>query len=986
MRKLILSSIFILITTCNLFAEEYNSFFSKYNFNFITEEAGLPHNYIDDIYKDSKGYIWVATHNGIGRYNGYQFIDYNTQTPSLRLKSNFVHKICEDNIQRLWIGTEEGINIINLNNYQEQTILSRLYPEISTIFHSNIETIYKDKESNLWISAGKDLWCLKLNSQGDIQDYWHLKHEGQSPIHAIIDLKWCICVGIDNQIYQIKRSSHHQLLVSKFSKLIEPFTHDWRILCMETHGDNLWIGTNRGLFRYNHNKQTYQRYRYSSHRPGMLSQAYITDIKITSRGKVIISTLNGLNVYNEIEDNFSYIRQDNRKANKSLNSNYINCLFIDEEQIWIGTEIGGINLLTPQCLETQIWEYNYRKGTSLSPNPVTGIREDREGNLWVSTIEGGLNKKNKNSDEFVHFTFDRAKETSISTNSINGILIDSENHLWAYTWGTGINELDLNIPNNQRFIRHTREDSLGLEGDFLSCAFEDSLNNGIWFGTTRGLHFYNKTDKDFTRVLFDRSDNEFDGNSSLLIDRKNRLWWGTTEGVFIMDLRSFGISRTQFKYTYLKYKLDDPASMKLEKISCILEDKDGNIWLGSNGHGLYQAIEDSLHNFTFKNYTRRNGLPNNYIIGIVEDDYNNLWMTTNYGLSQLNRNTLFFTNFTKEDGLPNNHFFNNAYYYSHQNDLLYFGTINGLVTINPQIDLAKSQKAQTVISSVSISGNIIYPPMEEKPSRTHCDTQSIRLHEKDHGFNIEFSTLNYGNSNRVKYEYRLKGYENQWTPTLTGEYSAKYNTVPAGDYIFQIRATDEKGHWGEDITEVMIHITPYFYKTIWFYLLLALAISVTVYYIHHRKVRLYRQQKKELEKEVQLRMQELAQQNRKMEAMAKYIDELEIAQTSKDSQFIEKAFRFMQQNYADSNYNLERFIKDLGYIKTLVNEKLQSITGQSIGVFMKSYRLNTAKKMLQESPHISISEVAYAVGFNDPKYFTKCFKEQFGTLPSEIKK
>ena len=97
MRKLILSSIFILITTCNLFAEEYNSFFSKYNFNFITEEAGLPHNYIDDIYKDSKGYIWVATHNGIGRYNGYQFIDYNTQTPSLRLKSNFVHKICEDN-------------------------------------------------------------------------------------------------------------------------------------------------------------------------------------------------------------------------------------------------------------------------------------------------------------------------------------------------------------------------------------------------------------------------------------------------------------------------------------------------------------------------------------------------------------------------------------------------------------------------------------------------------------------------------------------------------------------------------------------------------------------------------------------------------------------------------------------------------------------------------------------------------------------------
>ena len=237
----------------------------------------------------------------------------------------------------------------------------------------------------------------------------------------------------------------------------------------------------------------------------------------------------------------------------------------------------------------------------------------------------------------------------------------------------------------------------------------------------------------------------------------------------------------------------------------------------------------------------------------------------------------------------------------------------------------------------------------------------------------------------MKYEYRLKGYEKQWTPTLFGEHSAKYNAIPAGDYIFQIRATDEKGHWGEDITEIEVHISPHFYKTVWFYLLLTLLISITVYYLHHRKTRLYLQQKKYLEKEVQLRTQELAQQSRKMEAMAKHIDELEIAKTSKDSQFMEKAFRFMQQNYTDSNYNLERFIKDMGYSKTLVNEKLQSLTGQSIGAFMKSYRLNTAKKMLQESPNVSISEVAYAVGFNDPKYFTKCFKEQFGVLPSETR-
>lgn len=1382
MKRILLLAITLGLCLLHAIAEEYNNFFSKYNFSFITEEAGLPHNYIDDIYKDSKGYIWVATHNGIGRYNGYRFLNYDTQTSGIRLKSNFVHTICEDNYQRLWIGTEEGISIIDLNNYQETTLATKSHPETNEIFHANIEIIYKDKEGHLWISTDKDLWCIAFNTQGEIQNYYHLKHGAQSSIHAIIDLGWCICVGIDNHVCQIRRSPGHQLKVGNFSKLLEPFTQDWRILCMETHGDDLWIGTNRGLFKYNHNKQTIQRYRYSSHRPGMLSQAYITDIQITSRGKVIISTLNGLNVYNEKEDNFFYIRQDNRDPDKSLNNNNINCLYIDEEQIWIGTEIGGINLLTPQCLETQVWDYNYRKVTSLSPNPVTGIREDKEGNLWVGTIEGGLNKKSKNADEFIHFTFDRNKESSISTNSINGLLIDSDNHLWAYTWGTGINELDLNIPGNQNFIRHIREDSLGLEGDFLSCACEDPLNDGIWFGTTRGLHFYNKANKHFTRVLFDQSDNEFDGNSSLLIDQRNRLWWGTSEGVFIMDLQSFSLSHTQFDYTYLKYKLNEPASMKLEKINCILEDKDGSIWLGSNGHGLYQAIEKTPNQFTFKNYTRKDGLPNNYIIGIVEDNYNNLWMTTNYGISRLDRNTLFFTNFTKEDGLPNNHFFGNAYYFSKRNDLLYFGTINGLVAINPQVDLADIQKAKVIISSVSVSGNVTYPPMGVNEPHIYSDANTICLHEKDHGFTMEFSTLNYGNCNRVKYEYRLKGYENQWTSTQVGEYSAKYNALPAGNYIFQVRATDEKGHWGEDITEINIHITPYFYKTIWFYLLLVFVIGFGAYYFHQRRTRLYRQQKKHLEKVVEKRTQELAKQNKQLETMARHVEEvteekiafftnithefrtpvtlingpikralkestepqvqeqlklaeknsnyllslvnelmdfrkldaekvilqprnqnlmvfmqnlimpfevfarernitlqtyyrlsspywifdedylrkalvnlisnaikftpdhgrisiyvaymktqngkkgifidvrdtghgiapedteriferfyqspksvkypvygqsstgiglflckkivalhggeihagnnptggayfrvllplekgeniqetpipsdmgkkigmvtdkksdrktilvaednpdmrayihsilqqnyqvilaqngaealellkqqdialiisdlmmpvmdgnelskqvkanlstshipflmltairspqqeklsyeigvdeylhkpfdedilqlrihnilstrekfkqhfsnnmsyesLHIAKTSKDSLFMEKALKLIKENYSDSEYTLERFVKDMGYSKTLVNEKLQSLTGQSIGVFMKNYRLNVSKASLLEGSGMSVSEIAYAVGFNDPKYFTRCFKELFGMLPSEVK-
>ena len=608
----------------------------------------------------------------------------------------------------------------------------------------------------------------------------------------------------------------------------------------------------------------------------MLSQAYITGIKLTDKGDVIVSTLNGLNVYNRDTDTFTYIRQNNEAPDKSLNCNSINCLLTDNENIWVGTEIGGINLLTPNCLQTYVWQYNYLRETSLSPNPVNAISEDKDGNLWVGTVEGGLNKKSKGSEEFIHYTFDQNNPTSISNNSIRGILIDSENHLWAYTWGVGINELDLNIPHNQTFQRHIREDSLGLEGDFLSSACEDTINNGLWFGTTRGLHFYHKETKRFTRVLFDRSDNEFDAVGSIIIDRKKRLWLGTSEGIFIMDLRSFSISSGRFYYIYLKYKLTEPLSLQLEKINCILEDHNGSIWLGSNGNGLYQLVseEENGRQFGFRNYTRKDGLPNNTIIGIVEDKAGRLWMSTNYGIAQLDIPTMTFTNYTKEDGLPNNQFYWNAYYYSSQSDLLYFGTINGLVAFSPNVTKSKNQDAEVKVTSISVAGSMVYPPTDENTTCVVRAAHDIHLHEKDHGLSIEFSTLNYGNCNRVKYAYRLKNYETEWTETPPGEHTAKYNFIPSGNYVFQVRGTDEKGHWSDKTTEIKVTIIPHFYKSWWFYLLLAILTAVGSYYFYLWKISMYRQQKKRLEKEVAQRTHELEVQNEQLEVMARHVEEI----------------------------------------------------------------------------------------------------------------
>lgn len=874
MKRHILIFLICLMQLPPLFSESMDRFFSQYNFKFITETAGLPYSFVSDIFKDSEGYVWVATHYGIGRYDGYQFLNYGTQTEPICLKNDFVHKVCEDNFRRLWIASEGGIDILNLDTYALVELPVPSDSPLRRLMNENVSTVYKDKQGDVWVSANKDLWCIELDTEGAIKNYYHLESECASPVHAVTDLGWTVCAGIDNEVCHITKHEGHLLKVEKLSDSLVSFSEDWRISCMQVDGDLLWIGSNRGLFKYHHTGQSLKRYRYSTHRPGMLSQAYITDIKLTERGHLIVSTLNGLNVYDKDTDTFSFIRQTSERVGVTINCNAINCLFTDGETIWLGTETGGINLLSPKRLQTKLWTCGSADTENDAPTPVNAVDEDKDGNLWVALVERGLLKWNEDSKSCVHHLFSPNDITSVSNNTLMGILIDSDNRLWAYTWGVGINGIDLNIPNNRTFKRYTRENIPELEGDFINSACEDVINHGIWFGSTRGVHFYDKRKDTFVRVLFDQSDNEFEAIYALLIDSKKRLWVGTTQGVFIVDLASFAKSNKRFDYKYLKYKLDNPQSTQLEKINSILEDKNGTIWLGGNGSGLYQLTSDKNNHFVFRNYTTRHGLPNNTIIGMAEDGQGNLWLTTNDGVSRLNIQSMTFSNYTQADGLPATQFYWNGIHYSERHDFIYMATIDGLVIIHPDDEASQPADSHVKLSSLAIGGNMIYPSSGDYLKKNITLASGIFLHERENRFSIGFTTQNYGNSSRIRFAYRLQGYEEEWNETQPGDGMARYTAVPPGNYTLQVRATDELGRWSEETTEIKVGITPYFYKSGWFYLLLAIAICFAIYLFYKRKTRSYREQKARLEKEVELRTQELAVQNKQLETMAQHVKEI----------------------------------------------------------------------------------------------------------------
>lgn len=863
-----------LLNTLSLWGEETVSPFSQYNYSFLTEDVGLPHNFVDDLYKDSQGYIWIATHNGLARYDGYTFVTFTSSTSPVRLKSNFVHKVCEDNFNRLWIASEEGIDVIDLKRYDNVNFALNQYSPLWNVMHSYTTSLYKDHQGNIWISSENTLYCIELDKTGEISNYYCLE-EGVShaSVSAVIDLGWSVCAGINNSVMRIDKRGNHLLIIEPVSQLLNNLYDDWRIFCMEMDGENLWIGTNRGLFQYDHFGQQVKRYRYSSNRQGTLSQSYITDIKMDKYRRLYVSTFNGLNLFNRKDVTFSYVQQDNVHKNSSLNCNFINCLLIDDNSIWIGTEIGGVNLLTPGRLWTTHWIYDSRDEHSLSPNPVNAICEDREGNLWVGTVEGGLNFKQRGDDRFEHIRSNPKDSTTLSHNSVCGILLDSDNHLWVYTWGMGINELDLNILHNRHFKQYYRGKTVNLEGDFISSACEDVINQGIWFGTTEGLHFYDKQQKQFTRVDLGLYNNKFDTMGCLWVDNRNRLWVGTSKGLFVIDLFSFARSRIHFDYVHIKHKLSDPEVDIPDKINCIFQDKVGKIWVGTNGSGLYELKDDTRKPYKFKNYTVKNGLPNDNVMGIVEDKNRCLWLSTNRGISKLDKQTLTFSNYTKYDGLLTNQFYWNAYYFSERENRVYFGNMEGLVAINPNIPDNTMVAIKVSLTGLTISGNTIYPSSGDYLDSYISSARRIKLHEGDRAIVIDFSAKDYRYNSLIRYAYRLKGFEEVWVEPKLGEHTAKYTSIPSGNYTFQVRATDDEGHWMDDFTEIPIHVTPYFYKSWWFFCLLAVVIVIIIRRFYIWKTNTYRQQKEVLEKTVQERTSKLAVQNKRLKEVSRKLAE-----------------------------------------------------------------------------------------------------------------
>lgn len=850
-----LFALFIFLSSLYMQAEGTAGKWSeRYNFTAITMDEGLPHNFVDDILKDSQGFLWIATRGeGIARYDGYEFTAFHMGNTRIKLRSNFINKLCEDNFKRIWAVSEMGIDILDIQTMQTVQVTD-MKDKLISLCNRPSHLILHSKAGNIWVCSENNLFKITFDKQGDIKQIIKTCEvpAGES-IRTICEVEDYLWINYKDGIYRIKESAMEVQEPTFISSALQLPGVSIQVICRKEN--EIWIGSAQGLFRYNMDTELMKHYMYDPNDNSSLSQNFITDIAETGEHTMLVATLKGINLYNALTDNFERINKDTGEGEivqNTLNCDFVNCLLTDGDIIWVGTEVGGLNKMSRRMLFVQNYYHTPAIPGSLSQNPVNAIYEDPSGVLWVGTVEGGLNRRAPGSNTFEHYTTDAPAH--LSHNTVSCFTSDNDGRLWMGTWGGGIGWIDMKNPQNKQFHHIEIPECGDFSWGWAGSICYDHLNNAIWVGTSINIYVYDLKTQTLTEPFKGMNLGGIEGCTGYYIDKDNHLWLGLTEGLCRIDLSSLKTPR--LIYQLWRIKLDEPESKLKERVTYITQSKDGTLWIGSNGYGFYKSSPTENGEYTFRSFTTEDGLINNSVRCISEDKEGYLWITTTNGLSRFNPNNNSFFNYTRKDGLLSNQFYWNAICRAANGDL-YIGSTKGLSVVKPVIDINPKEAVPLAFTHVRVANK----------ERLYTNG-TLQLHERDKSLYIEFAALDYDASTFANYYYRLKGFDDKWIKVPANRRQAAYTNLRPGNYTFELRYAPDGKQWLEEMAELHIAVSPYFYKTIWFILSILVLLSFLIYKVLSWRLRSLKEQQEILHIKVEERTRELEEQKKLLSTQA----------------------------------------------------------------------------------------------------------------------
>lgn len=796
---------------CSLFAQSQD-----FKFTNITIEDGLSHSKVNCIYQDRQGFLWFGTNEGLNKYDGYSFTAYQPDPDDPHsISANLVRCILEDSKGNFWIGTEAGG--LNLYNRNDKSFVHFTADPLSPIRLSgnNVNSIIEDNAGNLWLGTEHGLDRLDWEHH----KVWnYLPYLPDQPLH------------LSNEIMVICEDRQGVLWVGTlggglcaFDRQLQKFTcyqHDPNNKfslgdneIYSVHEDlqgDLWIGTlNGGLNRFDRASQRFHRY-YPG--PDNSESTTIRAILDAGSGKLWVGNRSGLYLFDRQTNHFRYYSHDPNNP-YSLVQNSVQTIFKDAKgDLWIGTR-GGISYLNTSNLPFIHYRADVNNPRCLNRQAVYAMLEDHTGDLWFGTEHGGLNHLNRKTGRFTYYMHDNQNPNSLSVNNIKALLEDRQGNLWVGTFNGGLNVFDR---QTKRFIHywHDENDPSSLAIDNVMALFEDSDGN-IWVGTFGGgLDRFNRKTRRFEHLLTEWHQLGFNNIYCFWLDNQNQLYLGAGQS----RVAAFDLKTQKFTPYRLNHHINNVD------VRAVYQDRAGRLWFGTVGAGLYRFNpSDSSYHV----YTQKDGLPSNIVYGILEDDTGILWLSTTNGLSQFNPQTGMIKNYYKENGLQSDQFNYNAYLKTRDGQML-FGGINGVTAFYPQQIQQNTFVPPVVITDFKIFNRPVaiggeHPILSQDISQT----QAIRLSHKHSVFSFEFVALNYAIPEQNQYAYKMEGFETDWNYVGNRRF-ATYTNLDPGTYTFRVKAANNDGVWNEAGTAIQITITPPFWRTLWFKIILALLILLTI--------------------------------------------------------------------------------------------------------------------------------------------------------------
>lgn len=838
---------------------------SQIKFTSLTSRDGLLSNSVNAILKDKYGLMWIATDDGLNKFDGTNFTVYRHQAgDSASLRANEILALYEDKAGNIWIGTSGGA----LSMYDRRRDKFIHYPVDGGgdgfLPNAVVRGLCSDDRGMIWMAQFEAPYVLDpASGQLSKMDLFNGHRESKTiPLNCIFeDSRHRVWVGTDGGLFLYIREK------GAFRRYVHDITDESSLVydrvrsLAEDNDGHLWVGTEHGLCMLRPDEKGFVRAGTVNGSDDELRQGVITAIRADAEGLLWVGTMAGIHALDPHTGRAAaYLPEDGNMH--SLTSKVIRSIYIDKEGIyWFGTYRGGVNKYDKNLnlFPGKFWATFHDNGSKSSI--VTAFAQADDGHVWVGTDGGGMYLFDEKGNRIrrCEVQLDGLRSNDLSVLSLRRL---HNGTLYIGTAGNGAIVLDP-VTGKAKHLSaaHGAED---LNSGDIYCITEDSKGQ-IWFGTNGDGVIVLKNNNGLVRYTPNPT-----GSGDILLPINGYIRAIEEDGRGNIWIGSHGGGLTVYDPHTGKFTVHNQSNSPLpsDKIHALLRDSRGLMWIGTYGGGL-SVFDERTEKFT--NFSEKDGLQNTTIYQLVEDNKGKLWISTNTGVSTFEVATRHFRNFTHYNGIPIDNFVHGAGFKA-SNGELFFGSLQGFNYIDPTKLTANSNVPSVMLTDLRI-GNKSVAPGKESAIQEHISIATkISLAYKQN-LSLSFVALNYTLPKQNQYAYKLEGFDKDWIYVGTMN-TAYYTNLDPGDYTFHVKASNNDGVWSATDTSIHIYVKPPFWLTGYAYALYILVAILIVWGIRHRGIRKFKI-KYALEQE-RMRMKQLLEQERLEAERLHEFDQLKI--------------------------------------------------------------------------------------------------------------